>query len=324
MGIFDKRMAFKPFEYPEVIQYQESIQHSYWVHTEYNYTSDIQDFHTKLKDSEREIIKHSLLAISQIEISVKSFWGDVYKHFPKPEFNAVGATFAECEVRHSLAYSHLLEILGFNDEFENALKEESILGRVNYLEKYLKNSKSDDPRKYTTTLALFSLFIENVSLFSQFLIVKSFNRFKNVFSGIDNVIQATEKEENIHALFGAHLVKLVKTEHPDWFNEDFELKIQLACTKAFEAEVRIIDWIYGENDLSFLPKETVIEFIKDRFNQSLAMIDLKPIFAVDKGLLKQTEWFNVSLLSKTHTDFFVKTPASYNKKSMAFTEEDLF
>lgn len=324
MGIFDKRTAFKPFEYPEVIQFQEAIQESYWVHKEYNYISDVQDFHVKLSTSEQNVLKNALLAISQIEVEVKSFWGDLYKHFPKPEFNVVGATFAECEARHSLAYSHLLEILGFNDEFENALKEESILGRVNYLSKYLKNAKSDDPRKYTTTLALFSLFIENVSLFSQFLIVKSFNRFKNVFNGIDNVIQATEKEENIHALFGAHLVRLVQKEHPDWFDDEFNFKITMACTKAYEAEVRIIDWIYEEGELSFLPKYVVVEFIKDRFNKSLEMIGLSPIFDTDKEILKKTEWFNVSLLSQTHTDFFVKTPAAYNKKSMAITEEDLF
>lgn len=324
MGLFDKRVAFKPFEYPDVIQFQEAVQHSYWVHTEYNYDSDIQDFHTKLTNSERNVIKNSLLAISQIEVSVKSFWGDLYKHFPKPEFNAVGSTFAECEVRHSFAYSHLLEILGFNDEFENALKEESIIGRVTYLEKYLKNAKSEDKQKYTFTLTLFSLFVENVSLFSQFLIVKSFNRFKNVFNGIDNVIQATEKEENIHGMFGAMLVKLIKEEQPEWFDDAFYFNLEKACAKAFEAEVKILDWIFEKGELPFLPKNTIIEFIKDRFNKSLEMIDYKAIFEVDEDVVKETKWFNVSVLSDTHTDFFVKTPSSYNKKSMAITELDLF
>jgi ribonucleoside-diphosphate reductase beta chain len=37
---------------------------------------------------------------------------------PKPEIGAVGFTFAESEVRHMDAYSHLLEILGLNEEFE--------------------------------------------------------------------------------------------------------------------------------------------------------------------------------------------------------------
>lgn len=324
MNIFEKRVAFKPFEYPEVIKYVDAITHSYWLHTEYNYVSDINDFHSKLTEPEKNAIKNALLAISQIEVSVKSFWGDLYKHFPKPEFNAVGATFAESEVRHSRAYSHLLEILGFNDEFTQALQEPSIQGRVDYLSKYLKNASSENKEFYTLTLALFSLFIENVSLFSQFLIVKSFNKEKNYFKGIDNVIQATQKEETIHALFGSYLVNLVKKEYPEWFNDDFYHKIERACKKAYDAEVKILDWIFQEGELDFLSKETVIEFIKDRFNQSMTLIGCEPIFEVDKDILKQTEWFDVEALSDTHTDFFNKTPTNYNKKSISITSEDLF
>lgn len=324
MSIFDKRVIFKPFEYPEVIDYVDSITHSYWLHSEFNYISDINDFHVKTNNIEKNAIKNSLLAISQIEISVKSFWGDLYRNIPKPEFNAVGATFAESEVRHSRAYSHLLEILGFNDDFTQALQEPSIQGRIDYLSKYLKNAGSDNKEKYTLTLALFSLFIENVSLFSQFLIIKSFNKYKNLFKGIDNVIQATQKEETIHALFGSYLVKLIKKEFPEWFNDDFYSKIERACKKAYDAECKIIDWIFQKGELDFLSKNIVIEFIKDRFNKSLKLIDCKEIFNVDKKMINDLQWFDIENLSDTHTDFFSKTPTSYNKKSISITSEDLF
>lgn len=324
MGIFDKRVVFKPFEYPEVLEYVDAINHSYWIFTEYNYKSDINDFHTKVTSIERNALKNALLAISQIEVSVKSFWGDLYKHFPKPEINAVGATFSESEVRHSRAYAHLLEILGFNDEFALALQEPSIQGRVDYLSKYLKNASSDNKEYYTLTLALFSLFIENVSLFSQFLIIKSFNKEKNLFKGVDNVISATQKEETIHALFGSYLVKLIKQEQPEWFNEDFYKRIERACHKAYNAEIKILDWIFEQGELDFISKEIVIEFIKDRFNKSLELIECNPIFEVNQELLKSTEWFNVESTSETHVDFFVKTSVNYNKKSISITSNDLF
>lgn len=324
MSIFAKRVSFKPFEYPEVIDFVDAINHSYWIHTEYNYLSDINDFHTRISQAERDVIKKTLLAISQIEVSVKSFWGDLHRHFPKPEFNAVGATFAESEVRHSRAYAHLLEILGFNDEFTLALEEPCIKGRVEYLSKYLKNASSDDQQLYTLTLALFSLFIENCSLFSQFLIIKSFNREKNLFKGIDNVIQATQKEETIHALLGAWIINKVKEQYPKWFNEDFYATIEKACKKAYNAEMKIIDWIFENKELDFLSIQVIDEFIKDRFNSSLEMIGAKPIFETNKDLLKLTEWFNVENLSETHTDFFWKTPTNYLKKAQAITENDIF
>ena len=109
---FLKRITLKPFEYPELYDYVPAIRHSYWIHTEFNFTSDIQDFKTRLSDVEKNAIKNAMLAISQIEVAVKNFWGDIYHKIPKPEVGAVGATFAESEVRHTDAYSHLLEILG--------------------------------------------------------------------------------------------------------------------------------------------------------------------------------------------------------------------
>ena len=117
--IFKKRVNYKPFEYPEVMTFIEAINKSYWVHSEVDFTADIQDFKTNLNDREREVIKRSLLSIAQVEISVKTFWGDLYNYFPKPEINGLGSTFAECEWRHSEAYSRLLEVLGYNEEFEN-------------------------------------------------------------------------------------------------------------------------------------------------------------------------------------------------------------
>jgi ribonucleoside-diphosphate reductase beta chain len=109
--IFKKRTNLKPYEYPELYEYVNAVRHSYWVHTEFNYTPDVQDFKVNINDAERHAIKHTMLAIAQIEVAVKSFWGDIYKKMPKPEIAAVGFTFAESEVRHMDAYAHLLEIL---------------------------------------------------------------------------------------------------------------------------------------------------------------------------------------------------------------------
>ena len=78
-NIFEKRINLKPYEYPDLYEYVAAIRHSYWIHSEFNFTSDIQDFKTKLTDKERSAIKNTMLAISQIEVAVKSFWGDIYQ-----------------------------------------------------------------------------------------------------------------------------------------------------------------------------------------------------------------------------------------------------
>lgn len=322
--IFSKRVNLKPYEYPELYEYVEAIRHSYWIHTEFNYLSDIQDFKTKINSSERQAIKNCMLAIAQIEVAVKSFWGDVYKKIPKPEIAAVGYTFAESEVRHMDAYSHLLEILGLNEEFKNMENIPALSDRVEYLEKASLKAKEGDNKNYATAVLLFSLFIEHVSLFSQFLIMMSFNKHKNLFKGLSNAVEATSKEEQIHGLFGIDLINIIKSEHPEWFDRDLEEEIYSACEKAFKAEEKVLDWILEKGELDFLPKKVIIEFVKNRLNNSLNSIGLKKIFAVDKKALAESEWFDEELLTTKHGDFFVKRSINYNKRSQSITADDLF
>ena len=99
-----------------------------------------------------------------------------------------------------------------NNEFDNLLENPVIQGRVDYLTKYLKGASDNNNENYTLTLTLFSIFIENVSLFSQFLIIKSFNKYMNCLKDIDNVVQATQKEEQIHALLGVYLIKQIQKD----------------------------------------------------------------------------------------------------------------
>lgn len=324
MGVFDKRLAFKPFEYPELTQFKEAVQHSYWLVSEWNFISDVQDFNTKLTAVERSAVKNTLLAISQIEVSVKRFWADIGKRFPKPEIEQVGVTFGESEVRHADAYSHLLQVLSLNQDFDQLLTEPVIQGRVDYLSKYLKGAADNSNENYTLTLTLFAIFIENVSLFSQFLIVKAFNQCRNLLKDIDNVVQATAKEEQVHALFGVRLIEIIKKENPKWFNEDFYGKLERACKKALVAEEGIIDWIFEEGELAFLPKAVVKEFVRDRFNQSLRLVGGEPLFEVNQTLLDKVKWFDEEATTDVSVDFFHKKPVTYSKHMQAITEEDLF
>jgi ribonucleoside-diphosphate reductase beta chain len=321
-NIFRKRTNLKPYEYPEVLEFTDAIRHSYWIHTEFNYSSDIQDYKVNMTPAEANIIKNAMLAIAQIEVSVKTFWSKIYERFPKPEFQGVGVTFAESEVRHADAYSNLIELLGLNDEFKKLLDIPAIKKRINYLERV--NKTPIENQDYFNNIILFSMFVENVSLFSQFLIMMSFNKHKNMLKGISNAVEATSKEEDIHARFGFEIVNIIKDENPTWWTQDIQDDILKACLDAYEAESDIIDWIYGDADLEFLPKYVVKEFVKDRFNQSLKAIGLDPVFDIDKEALKTTSWFVEETLSTKNIDFFVKRSTAYAKKTKSFTEDDLF
>jgi ribonucleotide reductase beta subunit family protein with ferritin-like domain len=227
------------------------------------------------------------------------------------------------EVRHHDAYSHLLEILGLNEEFAKLEENPVMKGRIRYLESALSQTNGTN-REFSESVALFSLFIEHVSLFSQFLIIMAFNKHKNLLKGISNVVEATSKEEQIHGDFGIDLIKVIKEENPRWFNAEHEERVVKACKKAFKHENRLIDWIFEKGELDFLPKDVIKEFVKNRFNKSLESIGIEKIFDIDETLLSQTDWFDDEIIGTKHGDFFVKRSINYSKRTKSITSEDLF
>lgn len=190
MGIFDKRKNYKPFEYPEVNKFIKVINETYWKVDELDFTGDVQDFKTRLTYKEQEIMRRSLLGISQVEVDVKTFWGDLYKSFPKPEFNNMGITFAENEITHSEAYSKLLEVLNYENDFKNLLEIPVFKEKLQLIEDSM-SSKTDIVEK----LLFFTIVIENSSLFSQFANILALSSFKGIMKNVSNVILWSRRDE---------------------------------------------------------------------------------------------------------------------------------
>lgn len=324
MGIFDKRIQYKPFEYPEVLQFTEAINKSFWVHSEVDFTADTQDFHSHLSPAERNAVKNSLLAIAQIEVAVKSFWGNLYQHLPKPELNGLGSTFAECEFRHSEAYSRLLEVLGYNNEFEKLLEIPVIKERIDYLSNALSNAKSTDKQEYTISLILFSILIENVSLFSQFAIILSFTRFKGLMKNVSNIIAWTSVDEQIHANAGIYLINKIREEYPDMFNEETNQKIADLVKTSIEIESRIIDWIFSTGEIDIINKKDLLNFMKYRADDSLRKINMPALFNITNEQNKPMLWFEEEVFANSLDDFFAKRPVDYTKHDKSISALDLF
>ena len=325
--IFQPRTNLKPYEYPDLVEYKDAIRQSYWVHDEFEseFTQDVQDFKTALTAKEQDVVRKTMLAIAQIEVNVKEFWGDLFKHIPKPEIGAVGYVFSESETRHFDAYSHLLDLLGLNEDFREITEVGAIADRIEYLTEYTRGHKSRGTNKsYAMSLLLFSIFIEHVSLFSQFLIMMAFNRNKQVLSGISNAVEATSKEEQIHGDFGIHLISLILEENPSWFDEEFKDSVHVACEKAYKAETKVLNWIFEKGEIDFLSRTSVDAFVRDRFNRSLESIGVETLYVVNEGDLRQVKWFDEEILSSAHVDFFHKRPTSYSKNNKSFAVEDLF
>ena len=324
MGIFDKRISYKPFEYPEVLQFIEAINKSFWVHSEVDFTADIQDFHSQLEPHEKNAVKHALLAIAQIEVSVKTFWGNLYQHLPKPELNGLGATFAECEFRHSEAYSRLLEVLSYNDEFLSVVEIPAVKKRIDFLSNVLKNANSTTPKEYVSSLLLFSILIENVSLFSQFAIILSFTRFKGYMKNVSNIIAWTSVDEQIHANAGIYLINKIREEQPDLLTDQDIEEIYQLIDESLKVENEILDWIFELGEIDHVSKENLLHFMRYRVDDSLKKISMPTRYNVSEEEYKPMVWFEEEVFANSLDDFFAKRPVDYTKHDKSITANDLF
>lgn len=301
------------------------INQTFWVHSEVDFTGDIQDFKVDLNPQEQNAIKRTLLAIAQVEVDVKSFWGNLYQHLPKPEFNGLGSTFAECEFRHSEAYARLLNVLGLEDEFEKNLQSGMLLERINFLRNRADGVELESPEQaFGLNLITFSILVENVSLFSQFATILSFTHFRGLLKNTSNIIAWTSKDEQLHANAGIYIFQQIIKENPSWLSEKYESVIYDTARNSIEQEGRILDWIFEAGELDHLPKARLLNFMKYRINTSLEQINLQPIFTVDQEELKKMNWFEEEVFANTLDDFFAKRPVEYSKHNQSFTADSLF
>ena len=322
--IFDEQISRKPDNYPWTQDFIEAMHNGFWTHREFNFSSDTQDFRVNLTEQQKQIIIRALSTIGQLEISVKKFWAKLGDNLPHPSLNDLGYTMAHVEVIHGDAYERLLEVLGIDDNFEKILELDIIKGRVNYLRKHLHKFHQDNKKQFIYSLILFTLFVENIALFSQFYTISYFGRFLNLLKDTNKQVEYTSREENLHAMIGIKIINTIKQEYPELFDKELEDKIIHESKEAVKYECEIIDWIVNGYVEENLNSDLLKEFIKNRLNESLSQIGYEPVFDIDQKLLSKTLWFDEQILGNNMTDFFHSRPVEYSKKALSSDIEALF
>lgn len=322
--LFQEQISRKPDLYPWTKQFIDAIWQGFWTPDEFNFRSDYSQFKVDLSPEEQEVVVKAMSAIGQIEIAVKEFWAKIGDNMPHPSIRDLGYAMANSEVIHNMAYEKLLDVLHLTHVFEENLNEEVIRGRVEYLKKYNKKTYEDDRKQYIYSIILFTLFVENVSLFSQFYVIMHMNRNKSVMKDCAQQIQYTRNEEMLHAQVGIKLIQTLREEYPELFDEELEERIRHECVESLKAESKVIEWIMGDHTAPGLSADILKSFISKRMADSLDQIGFssEDIY-YDADHLKETFWFDEELLGTNMTDFFQKRPVEY-ARGKAITEDDLF
>ena len=322
MGLFDERVAYKPFDYPEY--YTEGWlkqAQAFWLHTEIPMSGDIKDWNEKLTEAEKNLVGNILLGFAQTECAVSDYWTQkVVSWFPKHEIKQMAMMFGSQETIHAVAYSYLNETLGL-ENFEAFLQEEATMERFNNLVSYGGNKRIG----IATSLAIFSAFAEGVSLYSAFAVLYSF-QLRNLLKGIGQQMKWSVRDESLHSKMGCQLFRHMCQEDNKLL-EDCKKDVINAAEAMLKAEERYIDKMFEQGDIENLKANDLKQFIRKRLNEKLVELGYKHLgqyFSFDDKASSRLDWFYHLTGGHTHTDFFAVRPTDYSKANEGEDFEDIW
>ena len=322
MGLFDERIPYKPFEYPEY--YTEGWlkqAQAFWLHTEIPMSGDVKDWNEKLTESEKNLVGNILLGFAQTECAVSDYWTQkVVSWFPKHEIQQMAMMFGSQETIHAVAYSYLNETLGL-ENFEAFLHEPATADRFDNLVAY----NGSDPVGIGRSLAIFSAFAEGVSLYSAFAVLYSF-QLRNLLKGIGQQMKWSVRDESLHSKMGCQLFRHMCEEIPTLLNDCKEHVYEAASTM-LEAEERYIDKMFEQGDIENLKSYDLKQFIRKRLNEKIEELGYSnngKYFEYDKEAASNLDWFYHLTGGHTHTDFFAIRPTDYTKANEGEDFEDIW
>jgi ribonucleoside-diphosphate reductase beta chain len=311
MSLFEKRIEYKPFEYP--IYYTEGWlkqMQAFWLHTEISMSSDVKDWNEKLTPAEKNLVGNILLGFAQTECAVSDYWTqNVVRWFPKHEIQQMAMAFGSQETIHAAAYSYLNETLGL-DDFKAFLHEPATAARFENLVGY----EGNDRKGIARSLAIFSAFAEGVSLYSAFAVLYSF-QLRNLLKGIGQQMKWSVRDESLHSKMGCHLFRHMCSEDPE-LKELVREDVIIAATLMVKLENDYIDKMFEMGDIEGISALDLKHFLRKRTNEKLVELgydDLKDHFHYIDEYSKKLDWFYHLTGGVTHTDFFAIRSTDYSK-----------
>mgnify|MGYP001198817509 FL=1 len=322
MGLFDQRIHYKPFEYPEYYNdgWLKQAQ-AFWLHTEIPMSSDVKDWQEKLTDGEKNLVGNILLGFAQTECAVSDYWTQkVVGWFPKHEIQQMAMMFGSQETIHAVAYSYLNETLGL-ENFEAFLQDEATMERFDNLISYDGNDTTGIAR----SIAIFSAFAEGVSLYSAFAVLYSF-QLRNLLKGIGQQMKWSVRDESLHSKMGCRLFRHMCEEDDSLLNKCKKDVIN-AANAMLVAEEKYIDKMFEQGDIENLKSYNLKQFIRKRLNEKLVELGYRnerEHFDYNKNAAKKLDWFYHLTGGHTHTDFFAVRPTDYSKANEGEDFEDIW
>lgn len=311
------RKTYKPFQYPWAYDYFLQSEQMHWLPTELDFTEDIEDWKTKMTESEKKFISHVLRFFTQGDIDIAAAYINNYMPvFVAPELRMMLSSFAAREATHIAAYSHLIESLGLPETtYSEFFQYEEMRKKHDYMASFI----GDSPETIAQQLAVFSAFGEGLQLFSSFAMLVNPSRFGKL-KGVGQIIAWSQADESLHTEAMIRLFRTLVEENPDIWTDVLKKDIYDACRSMVDLEDAFIDLSFGMTDQEGLSREELKHYIRYIADRRLISLGMKTEYGVSRNPLPWME----GLLGVTQTNFFEQRAVDYAKGALTGSWKDVW
>lgn len=322
-------LTLRPMKYPSFYDMYKNAIKNTWTVEEVDLTHDIADLR-KLSDAENHLIKRLVAFFATGDtIVANNLVLNLYQHINSPEARMYLSRQLYEEALHVQFYLTLLDTyLPDQKEREEAFAAvesiPSVKKKAEFCYKYIDSihnlnelNTEEEKKKFLLNLICFASCIEGLFFFAAFAYVY-FLRSKGLLHGLASGTNWVFRDESCHMEFAFEVIRTIKTEQPELFDDDLKRRIVTMLDEAIECEMSFAEDAlqFGIIGISQKDMRSYLEYCADQRLIALGM----PIVYKSQNPFQFMELQDVQEL----TNFFERRVAAYQvgiEGSVSFNEE---
>ena len=323
-------LTLRPMQYSIFYEmYRDAIKNT-WTVEEIDFSDDVVDLDRNLLPAERHLINRLVAFFATGDsIVANNLVLNLYQHINSPEARMYLSRQLYEEALHVQFYLTLLDnyIPDHAERAEAFAAIEnipSIRRKADFCFKWMSSMDEltelrtqEDRKQFLLNLVCFAACIEGLFFFAAFAYVY-FLRSKGLLNGLAAGTNWVFRDESCHMNFAFEVVKTIRNEEPELFDEDLSVRIVEMLEDAIDVESQFAEDVLsgGVSGMSTAATRTYLEFVAD---QRLAQLGLPKRYGA-KNPFDFMELQDVQEL----TNFFERTVAAYQhgvEGDVAFDED---
>ena len=310
-------LTLRPMRYPDFYEmYKNGIRNT-WTVDEVEFSDDIKDLNGKLTDPERHLIRRLVAFFATGDsIVANNLVLNLYKHINSPEARLYLSRQLFEEAVHVQFYLTLLDtyIPDIDERHEMfraidtipSIKKKADFG-FKWIDSVYKLDSLDnmgEKRQFLLNLICFATCIEGLFFYAAFAYVY-FMRSKGLLNGLASGTNWVFRDESAHMAFALEVVRQVRDEYPDLFDQDMKDQVLQMIQEAVDCETQFAEDLLHDG-VAGLTVQEVRQYLEYVADQRLTNLDL-PIHYGTRNPLTFMELQDVQELS----NFFERRVSAY-------------